>query len=332
MVKADAYGVGVAEAVPALWDAGCRTFFVALPEEGVRVRAAAPQATIYVLAGFFADAAEIYRAADLRPVLNRPDDLSRWTAHDGGRPSALHIDTGMNRLGFSQRTAAALARDSLGSRARIGLVMSHLACADEPENPMNAEQLGRFLSIRELWPEVSASLANSAGILLGPQYRFNLVRPGIALYGAAPRPGAALEVVVTAEARILQIRGASRGETVGYGATHRLTRHTRLATLAAGYADGFPRAARVSDPQSLPCVVIAGRRAPILGRVSMDLIVADVTDVPDQAIAAATHAELFGTHLPIDEVAAQRGTIAYELLTGLSRRARRIYVRGAEPS
>ena len=325
VVKADAYGLGIGQAVPALAAAGCRTFFVALPSEGVRARAVAPDAVIYVLGGFFKDAADAYVEARLRPVLNQPEELSAWTKLGGGAAAALHVDTGMNRLGYSVEQASALAGSPDIKNAGVALLMSHLACADEPEHPKNREQLSRFESVRRAFPGLAASLANSAGIFLGPEYGFDLVRPGIALYGAAPAPGRSLRAVVTAEARILQIREARAGETVGYGASQTLRRDSRIAIIAAGYADGYLRSAGSSDGRQGGSVFIGGGRAPLVGRVSMDLMAADVTDIPAE-VSAGGRAELFGPNIPIDEAAGAAGTIAYELLTALSRRAARIYL------
>jgi alanine racemase len=328
VVKADACGLGIERAVPSLVAVGCRTFFVALPEEGRRVRAVAPDATIYVLGGFFSDAADMYREADLRPILNHSEELAAWAADSGGRSAALHVDTGMNRLGFEP--AKALALDTAALRAAgVVLVVSHLACADEPAHAANARQLALFGNIRSAFPGLPASLSNSAGVFLGKDYHFDLVRPGIALYGAEYRKGAALAVVVTAEARILQVRTVEAGATIGYGGAHTLRRPSRVAILAAGYADGYIRCAGASDHRAGACVHVRGTSAPLVGRVSMDLMAADVTDAPSD-VRPGEYVEMFGSNLPIDEVATAAGTIAYELLTQLSRRAERRYVGGPE--
>ncbi|MGQ7794107.1 alanine racemase [Faunimonas sp. B44] len=326
VVKADAYGIGLAAAVPALREAGCRTFFVALPEEGAKARALAPDAAIYVLNGFFPEAAALYRAAALRPVLGHRGEIESWASAAGGAPAALHVDTGMNRLGLRPDEAAALP-PGLAERAGIALVMSHLACADEPGHELNAVQLARFSALPLPHPAAHRSLANSAGIHLGTAYRFDLVRPGIALYGGASHPDALSEPVATAEARILQVRNASAGETVGYGAAERLARDSRIAILSAGYADGYPRSAGKGERPAAQ-VFVGGKRLPILGRVSMDLIAVDVTDLPESNVEPGGWAELFGPCMPIDDVAADAGTIAYELLTGLSRRAARRHADG----
>jgi len=325
VVKADAYGLGIEHAVPALRRAGCRTFFVALPEEGSRVRAAAPEAIVYVLNGFLPAAAALCSEAGLRPVLNTLEQVAAWAAAGGGA-SAIHVDTGMNRLGLSLHEALELARrPDLLAAVAPALLISHLACADTPAHPLNPEQLALFREIRGELPGIPASLANSAGIFFGADFHFDLVRPGIALYGAAfaeDRPP--LATVVTLEAPVLQVRDGAAGESVGYGAAERLAQDTRIATLAAGYADGYLRAGGSSDARPGASVSIRGHPARILGRVSMDLIAVDVTAIP--GVSPGDHAELFGPTVPIDVVAAAAGTIGYELLTGLSRRAARSYV------
>nr|WP_255599437.1 alanine racemase [Afifella sp. IM 167] len=334
VVKADAYGTGIAAAGPALAAAGARTFFVALPEEGAALRralkrSAAPDAPIYVLNGFFPQAAPLYGENRLFPVLGHPGELEQWTAWQGREEAALHVDTGMNRLGFSEGEVESLARSG-GPGKGVNLLISHLACADEPEHPINAEQLRRFAVAKALLKLPRASLANSAGIHMGADFRHDLVRPGIALYGGASHPQAVSDPVVTAEARILQVRGGHIGETVGYGACETLKRTSRIAILSVGYADGYLRAAGSSDAASGALVCIDGHLAPLLGRVSMDLIAADVTDIPDGLAAPGRWAELFGHNVDIDAVARHAGTIAYELLTGLSRRAHRRYVRAGD--
>ncbi len=331
VLKADGYGTGLEHAGAALARAGCRTFFVALPDEGVRLRRATPDAAIYVLGGLFSGSAADYAAADLRPVLGSLDEAREWAAARRAgiaTGSAIHVDTGMNRLGMSAADARALAADrAFLDSLSPSLVMSHLACADTPSHRLNAKQLAQFRATRELFPSVPASLANSAGSFLGPDYRFDMVRPGIALYGGrfiADRPP--LATVVTAEAMVLQVRDVAAGETVGYGATWTAPAPARIAILAAGYADGYHRAASASDDRKGSRVRIGGAFAPIVGRVSMDLIAVDVTHVP--GIARDDWAELFGPNVPVDEVAGLAGTIGYELLTGIGSRYRRTYVGG----
>ena len=329
VLKADGYGVGLDQAGQALAHAGCRTFFVALPDEGIQLRAVAPAAAIYVLDGLLPKATADYVAADLRPVLGSLPEVAEWAAAKRqGAPtgSALHVDTGMNRLGLTLAEAREIAGDGdLIATLMPSLVMSHLACADTPEHPMNARQRAAFREVRSLLPETPASLANSAGSFMGPDYRFDLVRPGIALYGAsfsADRPP--LKPVVTLEACVLQVRDAPPGETVGYGATETVRAAARIAILAVGYADGYHRAASSSDARGGGArVFIRGRSAPLVGHVSMDLIAVDVTGIPE--VARGDWAELFGRDIPVDEVAAHSGTIGYELLTGLGPRYARTY-------
>ncbi|WP_073052647.1 alanine racemase [Kaistia soli] len=328
-VKGDAYGIGLEQAVPALAKAGCRCFFVALPQEGIRLKALLPSATVYVLNGLLPGEAARLAAAGLRPVLGSMAEIDEWAAYraaGGDGRAALHVDTGMNRLGVTLDEAAALAdrTEALG----LSLVMSHLACADQPEHPLNAAQLGAFATAARLFPSLPASLANSAGLHLSPDYSFDLVRPGIALYGG--RFGTdfpALEPVVCVEARIVQIRSVAAGETVGYGATQHVKRPSRIAILSAGYADGYHRMAGSSDGAPGASAFLHGRHAPLVGRISMDLMAIDVTDIPEAR--RGDHAELFGPNIPVDQVAASAGTIGYELLTSLGKRYRRHYVGGA---
>jgi alanine racemase len=331
VLKADAYGCGLQSVAGALAAAGCNTFFVALLEEGVRLRRTAPGAAIYVLNGLLPGGARDYIANDLRPVLGSMPEIDEWAAAKrAGAPtgSAIHIDTGINRLGLTIAEAGPIAADrTLVTAITPSLLMSHLACADTPAHPLNRGQLAAFGEVRTLFPGVPASLANSAGSFLGPDYRFDMVRPGIALYGgrfAEDRP--ALKPVVTLEARVVGVRDAAPGETVGYGATQTIAAPSRLAILSAGYADGYHRAASSRDGHPGARVFLNGRMAPIVGRVSMDLMTVDVTGIPDAK--RGDWAELFGPSVPVDEVAAHAGTIGYELLTALGPRYERRYVCG----
>jgi len=334
VVKGDGYGIGLEPAARALSEAGCDTFFVALPGEGLRLRRALPGATIYVLAGLLEGGALAYADAALLPVLSSRPQIDEWVAFrraGGTGAAALHVDTGMNRLGLDLAEAQALAGERpLVEALGLTLVMSHLACADTPARPLNRAQLAAFREVRALFPGVPASLANSAGIFLGPDYRFDVVRPGIALYGGTavadvPNP---MRPVVTLEARVLQVRDSRSGETVGYGATETLGRPSRLAILAAGYADGYPRHASSSDAKPGARAFLHGLSAPLVGRVSMDLVTVDVTEVP--GARRGDWAELFGPNIPVDEVAERAGTIGYELLTRLGHRYHRTYLGGAD--
>lgn len=338
VVKADAYGLGIEAAAPALHAAGCRHFFVAQLSEGTRVRAALaplPQAHIYVLNGLQAgaDPQTDYCAHGLTPVIGSAEELARWadfSAHQlGTPPCAIHLDTGMNRLGFASLEALKNAldrhgRDSLG----IDLLMSHFVSSEEPDNPLNAVQIARFDEARMMLRDLPASLANSSGVFLGARPIYDLIRPGYALYGGNPTPGAPnpMKPVVTLEIAIQQTRWIAAGESVGYNQQWTAPRRTRLATLLAGYADGLPRGAGATHGRSGADVVIAGRRCPLVGRMSMDLCIADVTDLPGDAALEGAHAQLFGEAIGIDEFAARSGTVGYHVLTSLGRRYHRRYV------
>jgi alanine racemase len=335
VVKADAYGIGMAQAAPVLWRAGCRTFFVATLAEAKRLRALLPDAVIYVFSGLLPRTAEIYRTHDLRPVLNSLEEIEEWSAYGrsvGAKlPCAVHVDSGMNRLGLSAGEVDAISttRD-LWSALTLSLVMSHLACADDPDHPKSATQLAAFDRLRALLPQGIASLANSAGILLGTDYAYDMVRPGIALYGGHPhRQGPnPFRPVVHLAGRILQVRNVAAGETVGYGATRSFKRAARIATVASGYADGVIRALSAGDDADGLVVSIAGHAAPIIGRVSMDLITIDVTSVPEEHSRRGAFVELIGPNVTVQEFAARAGTIDYEVLTSLGRRALRRYIGG----
>ncbi len=341
VVKADAYGIGIAQAVPALAAAGCDTFFVAWPDEGRAVRRAAPQARIFVLGGLFGrEAAQAYAEAKLIPVLNSRRETAIWEGFcntDGvAHPCAIHVDTGMNRLGLTLEQAKTLAEENaLTGALNPVLVMSHLAAADHPDHPLNRRQLDAFTAARRFFGGVEASLANSAGIGLGSAYHFDLIRPGIALYGGLS--GTGLEPVVRVEARIVQIRQARAGEAVSYGAAAVVQRDSRVAICAAGYADGLPRAL---SGAGVPLREVTGgghgfaggRRVPVLGRVTMDMTMFDITDVEDGALTVGDRIEFFGPNVDIEEAATAAGTISYELLTGLGRRHHRTYIGPAAES
>lgn len=325
-VKADAYGLGIEPVVRTLFDEGCRQFFVASVEEGVELRAILPEATISVFNGAVVGTAADLVAHDLVPLVITTDQLETWRAAAAARavalPVGLHVDTGMNRTGLPEADALALAADpdALAS-LDVRHVLSHLASADEPESPQPEEQLERFRRVRDRLPQGQASLANSAGTYRGPEFHFDLVRPGIALYGGSPVAGepSPLERVAVLEAPILQVRDVEPGALVGYGATYEVARPERHATIPVGYADGFHRAASNRGE-----VAVDGHRAPIVGRVSMDLTIIDVTEVPRDAVDAGI-VEVLGDVIPVDEVAAAAGTISYEILTSLGRRYERVY-------
>ncbi|MHA1188971.1 MAG: alanine racemase [Alphaproteobacteria bacterium] len=329
VVKADAYGLGLDVAVPVIASAGCTVFFVATPDEGVRVRRLASEATIYVLDGLVGQPTD-YAAHQLRPVLGNLDELAEWqafrqSANGGSKPgAALHIDTGMNRLGLSfeeARNIAGKGAAELIDSAGITLIISHLACADTPDHPLNARQIERFANLRALFPDVPGSLANSPGIFLDQAAHHDLVRPGIALYGGGSHPNAKMYPVVSVLARILQVRTVKAGESIGYGGAQTVDRDSRIAILAAGYGDGYLRSAGSGNDRPGAQVAIGKHLAPLIGRVSMDLVAVDVTDLPTDIARRGGETELFGPNLSIDAVARGASTIGYELLTGLSQRA-----------
>ncbi len=325
-VKADAYGTGIETTVPALASAGCRTFFVAQLSEARRVRSVAPDATIYVLNGLLPGTAEAFARHGLRPVLGSPDEVSEWSAFEaatgwaGG--AAIHVDTGMTRLGLHMDEVMALAPP----RA-LSLVISHFACADEPGHPLNARQVEAFALARRYFPGVPASLCNSSGLFLPGDLAFDLVRPGFALYGGNPTPGREnpMRPVVGLEARIVRVRQAAAGETIGYGATHRFDRPSRVAVVGLGYADGLLRAGSRPGPFAGAEMAIGGRRCKVVGRVSMDLTALDVTDVPGE-VGRGDVVEVIGPTLSLDEVARRAGTVGYEVLTALGGRYHRRFI------
>ncbi|HKB95265.1 MAG TPA: alanine racemase [Rhizomicrobium sp.] len=350
VVKADAYGMGAARVAPALADAGCDSFFVARLEEGVALRKAVPRARIFVLDGAQPDAVPALISHRLTPALNSLAEIAAWSAAASvGRTSldaVLHVDTGMNRLGLPGDELAILSAEH-GKRLaglNLVLVMSHLACGDDPHNAMNAEQLSRFRQALAMLPPAPASLAASHGAMLGLDYHFDLVRPGVALYGADPqRPegmgregqspksktqGTAnlMQTAAVLTARILQVRRIDSGESVGYAATFRAKRPSMIATVALGYADGFPRALSGKG-----AAVLDGVRVPVVGRISMDLLTLDVSDLAT-ASGGPPHigaeVELLGDTITLGEVAELAGTNEYEILTRL-RRVPRVYTQAS---
>ena len=329
VVKADAYGLGLRHVVPALAAAGCTTFFVATLAEARALREVERQAALYVLDGLFPGTAAAFHAIDARPVLSSLDELGEWEASSSGaRPAALHIDTGMNRLGVKPGDYATLvAAGGRLSALSVDLLISHLACADRPDHAKNAAQLAVFSTIAAKWPRMRRSLANSAGCFLGPDYAFDLARPGVALYGGNPFAARAnpMEPVIRLQGRIAQIGEAESGEAVGYGAAKILKRRTRYATVTVGYADGYSRMLGSSGDLDGAVAHLGGHVLPILGRVSMDLIVFDITDVPEGLASRGQMVDLIDARFTIDDVAARAGTIPYEVLTSLGQRYQRIY-------
>ena len=335
VIKADAYGCGAGPVARALAGAGCTTFFVATLDEARVARAALPSAAIYVLSGFFQNSGEAFAKLDARPVIGDLNELAEWdvfcrrSGWTGG--AAIHIDTGMNRLGLTVGEAQGIIPRINAGDHGITLVMSHLACAESLHHPLNARQLATFREIAHLFSGVPASLSNSSGVYLGAPFQFDMVRPGAALYGINPTPEAdnPMQPVVDLKARIVQIRNVERGESVGYGGTWTARRPTRLAIVSAGYADGYFRAGGSNDGTRGAEVVVAGKRCPIAGRVSMDLIAVDVTDLERNAARRGHLVTLLGEGITVDELAHHFGTIGYEVLTSLGPRYARVYKGGA---
>jgi alanine racemase len=327
VVKADAYGTGMAPVTRELVNAGCDTFFVARLEEGIALRPVAPKARIFVLDGAQPDMVPALITHNLTPVLNSLAEIAAWSAaarETGAHlDAAVHIDTGLNRLGMPSSELATLAAEHSRRLAELRIVLwvSHLACSDEADSIMNRVQFDRFRTALAMLPPAPASLASSGGILLGKDYAFDMVRPGLALYGGNPQPANPnpFEVAVRLTARILQLRRVDKGQTVGYGATFRTKRPSVLATAALGYADGIMRAI-----SNRGVVAVGGVRVPVVGRVSMDLVTLDVTEarvIP----AVGDEVEFLGDTISLEEIASAADTISYEILTSLSHRAARHY-------
>ncbi|WP_372706390.1 alanine racemase [Brevundimonas sp.] len=313
VVKADGYGLGAVACARRLMVEGARTFFVARVSEGETLRAGlGSEAVIYVLDGCATGRVPRLHAANLRPVINTAEQLADWREAGGGA-CGLQIDTGMNRLGFRPE-------DAPEAFEGLDLVLSHLACADDPVDPMNARQRDAFAAAAALYPGAIRSFANSGGAFLGANYAFDALRPGICLYGGGPegRPDARIRAVATLTAEILQVRDVPPGETVGYSRKFTAERATRVATCATGYADGVLRA---YSPDG--SAFVAGALRPLIGRVSMDVCAVDVTGLD---VRVGDTVELFGPNRMLDDAATAAGTLAYELLTSVSARVPRQYI------
>ncbi|MEQ8666170.1 MAG: alanine racemase [Rhodospirillales bacterium] len=331
-VKADAYGLGVVPVAKTLWQAGCRDFFVAHLGEGIELRRTLPDAAIHVFAGLSSGAPETYRANNLIPVLNSLDDVAAWRSFGQACGSQLlcdlHVDTGMSRLGLDQtETAQVVADPAVIEGLCLDVVMSHLASADIKDSDQSNRQRDEFLAvlplIRSLYPCARASLANSSGIFRGADFHFDLARPGAALYGVNPTPGetSPIRQVINLEGKILQVRLVDTPRTVGYGASYSATGPTRLATVGAGYADGYLRSLSNSGTAWFNDVEV-----PVVGRVSMDMITIDISSADPNAARVGASVNLIGPKRDIDDAAREAGTIAYEILTSLGHRYRRVYM------
>ncbi len=327
VVKADAYGLGARPIVRALWEEGCRDFFVAHMVEAVRLGPPPKDATIYILNGLQPGEEEQCAQEGFAPVLNSLAQAHRWAAaaRQASRmlPAAVQVDSGMSRLGLAPEEVEQLAADgAFMSAVSVRLIMSHLACAEDPENPANADQRRRFIALAGRLPPAPLSLANSAGAFLGPDYRFDLVRPGLALYGATPSQTAVpgIRPVVSLEARVIQVRAIPAGQGVGYGLTFTSDHAMTLATIAIGYADGWPR--RLSN---VGFAYYGGVPLPVVGRVSMDSLTLDVSLLPPATLELGSLVELLGPHQSLEDVARAVDGIPYEILTGLGRRYPPLY-------
>ena len=327
VVKADGYGLGAARVARALMAEGCDSFFVAHANEGVDLRAALGKGpSIYVLNGLPPGAETEAAAAALVPVLNSPGQLAAWreTAQRLMRklPAAVQVDSGMSRLGMAPAEVEAVAADpNAFDGIELKLVMSHLACADEPQNPANEAQRLAFEALRAKLPAAPAALANSSGIFLGAAYHYDLARPGAALYGVNPTPGHEnpMRPVVRLEAKVIQTRQLDQGAGVGYGHTYSVAGKLRAATISLGYADGWHR-------RGAAAAFLDGVRLPFIGRVSMDSIIIDISALPEGRVREGDLVELIGASQGVDDVAALTGTIGYEVLTSLGHRFHRRYL------
>jgi alanine racemase len=320
VVKANAYGLGIEKCANALIDANCNTFFVAHLSEGIELRSALKkQANIYVLNGFIGEEIQYFAEYGLTPVLNNFEQIQSWQGQKSA--CAIHIDTGINRLGIRFDEAEKAQKMLAGHN--VEMVMSHLACASETTHPFNQIQLSRYSQICDVFPNSQKSLCASAGALLGDEYHFDLLRPGIGLYGSNPNdnPNNPMRPVLTLRAPIIQLRELKSSESFGYGATFTASKATKIAIIALGYADGFLRSASNSG-----FGFIDGVKCPIIGRVSMDLIALDISEIKG-ALNCGEIVELLGANADIDEQASQMGTIAYEILTRLGNRFHRTYTK-----
>ena len=331
VVKADAYGCGMVPVAKALARAGTQFFFVATPDEGLALRNQLPDAHIFILNGLFAGAGKFYAKHRLMPIINSLPMLNEWLAvcieASEALPAGFQFDTGMNRLGFSLQEISIVQSRIKETGFLPQVIMSHLACADIPAHEKNGTQRALFQSVMAQFPQIPASLANSAAILGGRENHFQMVRPGISLYGGRaiqgrPNPMAS---VVTLEMPLIQIREARTGESVGYGATQTLNRDSRLAIVGAGYSDGLLRSGSSSNTRSGGFVAIKGKPAPILGRISMDTIIVDITELGPNIPEPGEMIEIIGPNISIDDVADACNTIGYEILTSLQGRFNRFY-------
>ena len=324
VVKADAYGLGMAEVAAALWNEGCRTYFVATLDEALRLRKQLADARIGVFNGLLPKDEKKYLRYRLTPVLNDLGQVQRWDkAAPPSTPAIVHIDTGMTRLGLTHSDFQTMVtRHHHFAEHGIAYVMSHLACANEPEHPKNSEQLTRFRQAMQLLPRVRGSLCNSSGLFLAPKFHFDMARPGCALYGINPTETTnPMQQVATLCAPILQVRTLDANESVGYGATYNAPKGSRIAIAALGYADGWMRL-----QSGKGFAYIEGVKVPLAGRVSMDMVALDVSALPADVITANSRVEFINAKQTVDDIAKSCGTIGYEIFTRMGNRIARKYV------
>ncbi|MFT5643684.1 MAG: alanine racemase [Janthinobacterium sp.] len=332
VLKSDAYGLGAARVASALYQEGCRHFFVAHVDEGIALRPhLAPDADIFVLHGAPPGAEADFTANGLIPVLNCLQQVSGWRSHacalQRTLPAIIQVDSGMSRMGLAAREIDAWLSDPhFLDGIELRCVMSHLACADEINHPMNAQQLARFCAIRARLPHCPASLANSSGIFLSCDYHFDLVRPGAALYGIAPNATQQMHPVVRLQGKVLQTRTIERGDHVGYGVRYSASETQQVATVSVGYADGWLR-----SMSNVGIAIVDGIKVPLIGTVSMDSSTFNVSAVPAHCIAPGCLIDLICVEHTVDAVASLAGTIGYEVLTGLGPRLHRHYVDSNDP-
>lgn len=330
VVKANGYGLGIQRVARALHHAGCRKFFTATHREGITLRSLLPEVDIYVLEGITSFNIDAFPEHRLVPVLINLQQAKDWAGLAGASgkslPAIINIDTGMTRLGFSEQELRSLAADpALTGRIKLRYVMTHFACAEDTASAMPAQQLERFDRLRALLPDAPTSIGNSAGSLRGPELAGDLARVGIALFGGNPfgANGIPLRPVLRVQSRILQLREITQETTVGYGATFKAEPGMKIATVGIGYADGYPWSLGNRGIAS-----IEGHRVPVVGRVSMDLITLDVSELPDEQVQPGQLVDLIGPDISLEEVARLAGTITWEILTGLGQRANRTFLGG----
>lgn len=330
VIKADGYGLGVDKVLATLENQNCPFYYVATLEEALHVRSLTKK-PVAVFGGLYPECEDAYIHENIIPVLNSLEQTKRWQAaaanHDIPLPAIIHFDTGMNRLGLDEKETKKLHEDSsILDGLNIFYMLTHFACSDEKDHPMNDGQLEKFLQVTSPFSNIKKSLANSSGILRKDEYHLDQVRPGIGLYGGNPLPEAKnpMAAVVRLFGRILQVRTVNQSCTAGYGATYRFDKESRLATVALGYADGFLRSLSSNDNRCAH-VYYQGTACPIIGRVSMDAIIIDISHL-DKMPHEGEAVEILGPHQSVDDLAVAAGTIGYEILTDLGQRYRRYYI------